>query len=192
MAVAEAEIAREVARLAKEAGWAARQGSISLIREETAFHAYPFGDMLFFMAKPVLWDRIFWQIMEIQFTRNPGPSRHWWGMSCPAPKRATADRKGKRATDMAWQILDFAETQVIALAGRDLSAMPRRFLQGDRADHFTMTETVILLAEGKCNAARGLSEDVVNGRRKARILSRGSDGRSFFERVLDRPCEVVA
>ena len=191
MGTDEAEYARRVRQVAEGSDWAVREGTLSQNRGGKAFHVYHFADHAFLMAKPLIWDQIFWNVMGITFKRRPGASRHWWGGNCPVPKRDTTALKRGSATVRAARAFAFAEKGLRRLAGADLSRLPDLWHPTDRPGDFLIPQVIIRLAEGDAAGARRLAEDVVEGRTKASFNIRGQDGQSFFERVAKRAPEYA-
>lgn len=185
-----AGFARGVRAEADGSGWAMRQGTLSRIHQGLALHVYEFAGSLRFLAKPVLWDQIFWQVMQITFKRKPSPSRHFWGMNCKTPAISEHSLKGLKEADCAKEVLPFAERAVRALpdAPLTLQVLSNRAFPHERAADFVTAEVVELHANGQHSAARAVCDAVLAGDRLCSFsynTVRDGQSLSFFELARD-------
>lgn len=160
-------------------------------------------DQMRYSAKPVAWDDILWDILNMRDQVGRSITRHWKQFATPVP---TLDARPVPSADLsaiAAALLNHAQ----ALEKIGFANAPRIFPElfaarafDEKAWHFVLTEVVCLIAQGRDDDARALCEAVIAGRRDSRFTIRvpdmelaGSDGpaphRSFFElalRWLDR------
>lgn len=173
----------------KGTGWVARDGTMSRRSETTAYHVYDFAGWYRFMAKPLVWDDIFWKIMHFEFNRRPSPTRHFWGHACPV-KSIRAERiTGATAQDRASQALRFGALSIDRLAGIDLTVetLKKLAIERDRPDDFVEAEVVERFATGDVDGARAICGEVLgNKRRVSHVHHTTIDGvsHSFFDLAM--------
>ena len=185
-----ASFARGVRAEAEGSGWAMRQGTLSRISRGNAFHVYEFAGSLRFLAKPVLWDQIFWQIMHISFKRKPSPSRHFWGMNCKTPAISEHFLKGHKEYECAKEVLPFAESALFELpeVPLTLQMLRDRAQSHYRASDYVTAEVVELHANGQHSAAQAVCDAVLAGDRRCSFsynTVRDGQSISFFELARD-------
>lgn len=183
------EYTRAVRAVAQKSGWAVREGTLSQRVAGNALHVYDFAGWLYFCAKPLIWDDIFWNIMGIEFERKPSPSRHYWGHSCKVPRIAVSKFKGNTNAQRAEQVLDFAEASKATLPERQLtlSGLLSIAVGHTRADDYVETEVVNRFADSENEQARLICRDVLENRRKVSFrhnIVHDGVASSFFERAL--------
>ena len=177
----QAEIGRAVNRAAKKAGWIARAGTLSTRRDGIALQVYEFAGRLQFKAKPVVWDDIFWRIMQIAFARKPSPSRHWWGTACHVPILAVRPDAGGSAERIAAARLSFAEREAGRIGTRDFARPPAQRYPPDRPTDFVVAEVVFHLANRNPRAAGDLCEQVITRQRTSSFNFGRAGAGGFFQ-----------
>lgn len=165
-------------------GWATKQGTLSRVTDGLALHVYEFADFLRFRAKPVRWDRIFWNVLGIAVKEQPVPTRHFWGANCPTATLEVHRVLAKDATAAASETLGFADraaSRWTEAKARQSSTVARH--GPEHASDFVMTEVVIALEAGDHDEARVICQEAMSGQRRVRYLAHNAN-QSFFEAAI--------
>lgn len=154
---------------AKGTGWSAKQGVISRRWEDWAFSAEIYSGRQFrFFAKPVAWDYLLWDILQIEGNKKKPATFHYWGaFTCNTPPVCErAIKLGQLSTDdLAQTLIDFADQSKNDHDWRKgMSFEQMRDLASTEAlkQDYTMTHVISLMSDQQYDAAKALCRQALN------------------------------
>lgn len=187
---------------AKGTAWPAKQGVISSRSDGWSFSAEVYSGRLFrFFAKPVAWDYLLWDVLQIEGNQKKPATFHYWGaFTCNTPPICERDAEvGQLSTDdLAQTLIDFADQSKNDhdwVKGMSFEQMRDLATSEALRQDYTMTRVISLLSDQQYDAAKALCRQAISGEIPIRHIFSSFDkngltdsegrrpSRSFFELV---------
>jgi|GEM_PF-1542229 len=185
---------RSLQSAAKGTPWTAKQGVISSSLNGWIFSVdFHQKKILRFFAKPVAWDHMLWDILQIEGNQKKPVTFHYWGtFTCKTPAicELCVDEEGLSTDDLAQAIISFADQgkddrdwqkglsfeQMHDLASSDM-------LRQD----YTMTQVISLISNQRYEDAKTLCQQAVRGEIPIRHVFSSFDKNEVPDRQGRRP-----